>query len=101
MINNKKAAINSNNKDDKCFQYAATIASNYGEIKWNPEKFQILNHPDIKYNWDGIKYPSKIDDWGTFEKKNPKIVYNVLYTKEYSQYSRNMSRNVSSLYSKK
>ena len=63
MINNKKATINSNNKDDKCFQYAATIASNYGEIKWNPEKFQTLNHPDFKYNWDGIKYPSKIDDW--------------------------------------
>ena len=24
--------------DDKCFQYAATVALNYEEIKWNPEK---------------------------------------------------------------
>ena len=25
------------NKDDKYFQYAATDALNYGEIKWNPK----------------------------------------------------------------
>ena len=36
----KKATINSKKK---CFQYAAMVALNYGEIKWNPERFQILN----------------------------------------------------------
>ena len=29
-----------------------------------------------------MKYPSKIDDWKTFEKNNPVIALNVLYTKE-------------------
>ena len=66
---NKKATVNPKNKEDKCFQFAATIASNYGKIKWTPppsphpkkKKNQILNHSNIKYNWDGIKYTSKID----------------------------------------
>ena len=35
-----------------------------------------------KYNWNGIKYPSKIDGWKTFEKNNPTIAANVLYIEE-------------------
>ena len=29
----KEATINSKNTDDKCFQYAATVALNYEEIE--------------------------------------------------------------------
>ena len=43
------------------------------------KEFQILNHLQIKKNWAGIKYPSKIDDWKTFEKKNPTIALNIFY----------------------
>ena len=32
----KKATINPKYKDDKCFQYAATVAFNCGGIKWDP-----------------------------------------------------------------
>ena len=35
-----------------------------------------------KHNWERINYPSKIDDWKTFEKNNPTITLNILYTKE-------------------
>ena len=35
-----------------------------------------------KFNRDRIKYPSKIDDWKTFEKNNLMIALNVLYIKE-------------------
>ena len=31
-IKNKKSTINSQNENNKCFQYAATAASNYKEI---------------------------------------------------------------------
>ena len=31
---------------------------------------------------DEVDYPSKIDDWKTSEKKDPKISLNILYTKE-------------------
>ena len=33
-IKRKKATLNPKNKDDKCFQYAATVELKYGEIKW-------------------------------------------------------------------
>ena len=39
-IKKKKSTINPNNTEDKCFQYAVTVAFNYGEIKWNPESFK-------------------------------------------------------------
>ena len=35
---NKKATINPKNNDDKCFQYTTTVALNYNEIEYNPER---------------------------------------------------------------
>ena len=35
-----------------------------------------------KYDWIGIKYPSKLDDWKTFQKNNSTIALNVSYIKE-------------------
>ena len=35
-LKNKKATINPKNKDDKCFQYALTIALNYEQIEKDP-----------------------------------------------------------------
>ena len=37
-LENKKATINPQNNDDKCFQYAITIAINYQSIENNPER---------------------------------------------------------------
>ena len=34
-IKNKKATINVENDDDKCFQYSVTVALNYDKIKKN------------------------------------------------------------------
>ena len=79
-IKKKKATINLKNKVDRCIQYAATVALNYGEIKWNLERISKIKQFIYKYNWD--KYPSKLDDSKTFEKNNPTITLNILYTKE-------------------
>ena len=35
-----------------------------------------------KYNWKGIYYPSKLDEWKTFEKNNQRIALNILHIKE-------------------
>ena len=43
-IKKKKATITQKNTDDKCFQYAATVASNYEETEHIQKEFQILNH---------------------------------------------------------
>ena len=37
-IEKKKTTINSKNKDYKCFQYAVTVALNYGQIESHLEK---------------------------------------------------------------
>ena len=37
-IKKKKTTIIPKNTNDKSFQYAVTIALNYGEIKWNTER---------------------------------------------------------------
>ena len=37
-IKNKKTTINLKNNDDRCFQYAKTIALNFDEIKKDPQR---------------------------------------------------------------
>ena len=70
--------MNPKNTDGRCFQYAATVALNYEEIRWNPERVPNIKLFRNKYNWKGINYPSKIDDWKIFEKSNPTIALNIL-----------------------
>ena len=36
-IKSKNAIVNPKNEDDKCLQYATTVALNYEETEWNPE----------------------------------------------------------------
>ena len=38
-------------------------ATNYDEIKWNPERVSNIKPFINKYDWKVINYPSKIDDW--------------------------------------
>ena len=52
-IRKKKATTNLKNTDHQCFQYNVTVALNYGEIKWSPERV-----PNIKHKY----YHTKIDD---------------------------------------
>ena len=47
-----------------------------------PERILNIKSFINKYNWDKIKYSSKINAWKTFEKNNSKIHLNVLYTKK-------------------
>ena len=92
-IKKKKATINLKNKDDKCFQYAVTVAPGYGEIKWNPKRVLIIKPFINTYNWKGIYYPTKIDDWKTYEKNNPTIALNISYIKEKEIYPTYISKH--------
>ena len=77
QIKKKKTTRNLKNENYKCFQYSATVALNYGEIKWNPERVLHVKRFINKYNRDGIKYLLKVDDWKTFEKNNLTIALNI------------------------
>ena len=55
--------------------------------------FQILKFIN-KYNWKGINYPSKIDDWEMLKKNNPTIVL-IMYIKEKGICPAYISKNIS------
>ena len=58
------------------------VALNYGEIELHSERVSNIKPFINKYNWKEINYPSKIDDWKTFEKYNSTIALYILYIKK-------------------
>ena len=82
-IKNKKATLNpKNKKDDKCFQYAMTIALNHDKIGDNPERVSKVKPFINQYDWSEINFPSHINDWKKFELNNKSIALNVLHVPE-------------------
>ena len=71
---NKKATINPKNNDDKCSQYAVTVALNYQNIKNNPEKIRKIKPFIDQYNWKEISFPSNKNDWKKFESNNNQLL---------------------------
>ena len=65
--------------DDRCFQYALTVALNYGQIKNYPERTKNIEPFIDQYNWDEINFLSDQKDWKEFESNNKSIALNVLY----------------------
>ena len=64
----KKATINPTNDDDKCFQHAITITSNFEEIKKGLQRFSNIKPFLNNHSHEGINYPSKIEDWKRLKK---------------------------------
>ena len=77
-LKNKKSTINPKNNDDKCFQYAVTLALNLGIIKKDPQRVSKIKPFIEKYNWEDIDFPSTSKDWKKFECNN-EIALNILY----------------------
>ena len=57
-------------------------ALNYGETESHPGRVSNIKPFINKYKWKGINYPSRIDDWKTFERNDPTFAINILYIKE-------------------
>ena len=79
-VKNKRATINpQNKKDDRCFQYAVTVAINHEQIKDHPERISKVKPFIDKYDWKEIDFPSTGKDWKKFESNNQSIALNILY----------------------
>ena len=79
-LKNKRATINpQNKKDDRCFQYAVTVALNHEQIKAHPERISKIKPFIDQYNWNEIDFPSLGKDWKKFESNNKSIALNILY----------------------
>ena len=67
LLKDKNPTINPKNKDDRCSQYAITIALNYQKIENNPERISKKLKPFIdQYSWKEINFPSHQKDWKSF-----------------------------------
>ena len=62
-LKDKKSTINPKNNDDKCFQYAVTLALNLDKIKKDPQRVSKIKPFIEKYNWEDINFPSTSKDW--------------------------------------
>ena len=77
-LKDKKSTINPISNDDKCFQYAVTLALNLDKIRKNPQRISKIKPFIDPYNWKDIDFPATSKDWKKFELNN-EIALNILY----------------------
>ena len=77
-LKNKKSTINPKNNDDKCFQYAVTLALNLNSIDNHPRRISKIKPFIDQYNWKDIDFPAMSKDWKKIESNN-EISLNILY----------------------
>ena len=76
-LKDKKSTINPKNNDDKCFQYAVTLAINLDKIKNDPQRISKIKPFINQYNWKDRDFPPTNKDWRKFELNN-EIALNIL-----------------------
>ena len=77
-LNNKKATINPENNDDKCFRYVITVALNHEQIKKDPQRITKIKPFIDKYNWKERNEAGKKKKAGMSLKKKA-MALNILY----------------------
>ena len=77
-LKDKKSKINPRNNDDKCFQYAVTLALNLDKINKHPQRISKFKPFIDQYNWKDIDFPSASKDWKKLELNN-EIALFILY----------------------
>ena len=93
-LKNKKATINPKNEDDKCFQYALTVALNHEEIKNNPERISKIKPFIYQYDCKEIDFPSTAKDWKKFESNKKSIALNILYMPQNTEKIRHIIQDI-------
>ena len=77
-VGNKRVTMNKNNKDNKCFQYSITVATNHQNIENAPERISNIELFINQYNWKSIDLRTGIKDCKKFERSNKTIALNIL-----------------------
>ena len=78
-LKDKKCCINQKNNDNKCFQYAATLALNFKNINRDPQRISKIKPFINNYNWKDINFPAAKKDWNKFEINNKNVALNIKY----------------------
>ena len=78
-LKDKKCTINQKNTDNKCFQYATTLALNFNNIGKCHQRISKIKPFINNYNWNNINFPTAKKDWNKFELNNKDVALNTLY----------------------
>ena len=78
-LKDKKCTINQKNTDNKCFQYATTLALNFNNIDKHHQRISKIKPLIDNYNWNNINFPTAKKDWNKFELNNKDVALNILY----------------------
>ena len=78
-LKDKKCTINQKNNDNKCFQYATTLALNINSIDKHHQRITKIKPFIDNYNWNDINFPAIKKDWNKFELNNKNVALNILY----------------------
>ena len=78
-LKDKKSTVNQKNNDNKCFQYATTLALNFNKINKDPQRISKIKPFIENYNWNDINFPAATKDWNRFEVNNKNVALNILY----------------------
>ena len=78
-LKDKKCTINQKNSDNKCFQYATTLALNINSIDKHPQRISKVKPYIDNCNWNDINFPAAKKDWNKFEVNNKNVALNILY----------------------
>ena len=90
-LKDKKCTVNQKNDDNKCFQYATTLALNFNNIDRNPQRISKIKPFINNYNWNDINFPAAKKDWNKFEVNNKNVALNILYVPFNTKKNRNSS----------
>ena len=97
MDKSKKAVINPQNKDEGRFKWAVIAALHHEKIKKDHQRISRLRPYENQCNWEGLEFPVSIKKIDKFEKNNPGIAVNVLFSNNKNQNiytARRSERNV-------
>ena len=79
FISRKKAIINIQNKDDKCFMWSILRYLHPRGINQHPKRLTDLKQYENDLNFKNITFPVKLTDISKFEKQNPPILQITVY----------------------
>ena len=80
MVKSKKAVINPQNKDEESFKWATITALHQEEIKKDHQRIWKLRPYENQYNLEGLEFPVSIKKIDKFEKNNPDMAVNLLFS---------------------
>ena len=84
-LKSKEAVIKPQNKDEECFKWAVIETLHHEEVRHHPERISLLRPYENQDNWKGVEFPVSIKKIDKFEKNNPDIAVNMLFSKKKSQ----------------